>query len=350
MRKLGEPFSRRGLLRIGAMAVVAGPLVAACTGAPPQSAPDPLLPMLNLATQDATTAQAAAAAFAANSATLDVIGTVRQQQAAALRTEVDRAAAITSATPSASASAPPKPTDEATVTAQLMHDLDTARQQAAALVATVPRYRAGLVASVAGGCASLAEALRGTPITTTSATSATPAASGGSPTQNGPTSGSAAGIPATSAAPAGLATDTAQALQTALGAENAALWLYGTASAFANGAVAPEISSALNAVQNLRDATGQRLTAGQVTPQPAQPAYLVPKPMADQSSALADLAIAEADATVAWRSVLEHTDDAGLRSAAMAALVDSAVRQTRWRRLAGLTPASVAMPGTTAAP
>lgn len=346
MAGTGEPLSRRGVLRIGALALVAAPVVAACTSSPPPPPPDPLLPMLKLATQDATTARAAAVAFADNSATLTVIGTVRQQQATALRTEVDRAAGITSAsaTPSASTSAAPL-TDETTVTADLLHDLDTAQQQAVTLVTTVPRYRAGLVGSVAGGCASLTEALNSTPITTTSAMSANPAPSGGSPTLHGPTSASSA--PTTS--PANLAADTTQALQQALGAENAALWLYGTASAFVNGAVAAEIGAAMNAVQNLRDATGQRLTAGQVTPQPAQPAYLVPKPMNDQPTALVDLAIAESDATVAWRAVLEHTDDGSLRSAALAALVDSAVRQTRWRRLAGESPASVAMPGTTTA-
>ncbi len=344
-------LSRRGLLRIGALALLAGPAVAACTGGTPRSTPDPLLPMLNLATQDAATATAAATAFPAGGATLTVIATVRQQQAAALRAEVDRAAGITGASAAPDSSAAPKLDDESGVTQRLMHDLDTARQQAAGLVANVPRYRAGLVGSVAAGCASLTEALRSRPITTTTATSANPAPSGGSATLNGPTSGAAlpSQIPTTSAAPAGLDTELASTLQQALSAENAALWLYGTASAFVNGSIAAEISAAMNAVQNLRDATGQRLTAGGSTPQPAQPAYLVPKPMADQSSALVDCAIAESDATVAWRAVLEHTDDGTLRSAALAALVDSAVRQTRWRRLAGQTPASVAMPGTTTA-
>lgn len=351
----GDPLllSRRGLLRLGALAVVAGPAVAACTSTPSPGAPDPLLPMLNLATTDAATAKAAATAFADNGATLTVIATVRGQQAAALRTEVDRAAGIgASTTPPASTSGAPKLADEPTVTAQLMHDLDTARQQAAGVVAGVPRYRAGLVGSVAAGCASLAEALRGTPITTTSATSANPAPSGGSPTLNGPTSngpasesGSATMGPTSSG---GLATDTAQALQAALGAEYAAFWLYGTVSAFVGGGIAPEIIAGMAAVQNLRDATAQRLTAGQVTPQPPQPAYLAPKPITDQPSALVNLAIAESDATVAWRSVLEHTDEGTLRSAALAALVDSAVRETRWRRLAGESPASVAMPGTSA--
>ncbi|HKN99597.1 MAG TPA: ferritin-like domain-containing protein, partial [Pseudonocardiaceae bacterium] len=219
----------------------------------------------------------------------------------------------------------------------LLTALTTAQHQAAALMPTLPRYRAGLVGSVAAGCASLTEALNSKPITTTSATSANPAPSGGTPTLTGPT--------ATSTPGAALPADTAAALQHALSAENAALWLYGTASAFVTAGPEAELDAAMQAVQNLRDATAARLTAGQVTPQPAQPAYLVPRPVTDQPSALAALAIAESDATVAWRSVLEHTDDRGLRAAALAALVDSAVRETRWRRLSGQSPASVAMPG-----
>jgi hypothetical protein len=311
--------------------------------------------MLTAATKDAADAKAAAAAFADNGATLAVIATVRQQQAAALRTEVDRAAGVVpgSAAPTTSASATkaPKLPAESTVTSQLTKDLVAAQRQAAALLPKLPRYRAGLVGSVAAGCASLAEALDSDPITITSATSASPAQSGGSATLSGTTStGTAPPTAVASTAPSAtnngpLASDTATALQHALSAENAALWLYGTASAFVSASAETEFVAAMNAVQNLRDGTEQRLTSGEVAPQPAQPAYLVPTPVTDQRSALTALAIAESDATVAWRSVLEHTDDRDLRSAALAALIDSAVRQTRWRRLAGQSPASVAMPG-----
>jgi hypothetical protein len=337
-------------LRAGALIAVAGPAVAACTSQPAPPPPDPLQGMLTAATSDAATAKRAAAAFADNGATLDVIASVRQAQAAALRAEVVRAAGSGTPTTSASsASKPPALPAESTVTSDLVHGLAAAQRQAAALLPSLPRYRAGLVGSVAGGCASLTEALDSAPITITSATSASPAASGGAATLAGPTSGApSAGVPASgvpSSADGSLAGDTAAALQNALSAENAALWLYGTASAFVSGSVAGEMVAAMGTVQNLRDATANRLTAGQVKPQPAQPAYLVPSPVTDQASALAALGVAEADATVAWRSVLEHTDDARLRSAGLAALVDSAVRQTRWRRVSGQSPASVALPG-----
>ena len=353
----GSPLSRRSLLRASALFAVAGPLIAACTSQQAPPPPDPLQQMLTSATKDAATAKAAAAAFADNGATLAVIATVRQQQATALRAEVNRAAGVVPGSPATTTSAPPtktpKPADESTVTSQLTKDLVTAQRQAAALLPRLPRYRTGLVGSVAAGCASLAEALDSAPITVTSATSASPAQSGGSATLSGTTTTATAPPTAVaSTAPSAnnrpLAGDTAAALQHALSAENAALWVYGTASAFVNTSVETEFVAAMNAVQNLRDGTEQRLTSGEVAPQPAQPAYLVPTPVTDQRSALTAVAVAESDATVAWRSVLEHTDDRDLRSAALAALIDSAVRQTRWRRLSGQSPASVAMPGAAA--
>ena len=320
-------LSRRGVVLVMATAALA----AGCTSPPSAPTPDPLQPMLNAAAADATTAGAAAKAFADNAATLSVIASVRKQQATALRTEVDRAAAVTSP-PAVSSSAAPAPTDEASVTATLLADLTTEQQDAAKLMASLPRYRAGLVGSVAAGCASLAEALHGGPITAATTT---------------PTDGTPATDPTTTQAPppAALPADTVTALQQALSAEHAALWLYGTASAFVTGSDETEIIAAMSSVQTLRDATEHRISAGGATPVPAQPAYIAPQPVTGQTTALAALAVAESDATVAWRSVLEHTDTPALRAAALSALIDSAVRETRWRRLAGQSPASIAMPG-----
>ncbi|HEY3609947.1 MAG TPA: ferritin-like domain-containing protein [Pseudonocardiaceae bacterium] len=345
-------LSRRGLLRAGALIAIAVPL-AACTAPQAAPTPDPLQPLLTAAESDSRTATTASTAFAANAATFAVFATVRRQQAAALRTEVDRAAALT-APPTTSASASPTtaPTDETTVIGELRAGLVTAQQQATRLVPSLPTYRAGLVGSIAAGCASLAEAFNSTPVTATSAISAGPpnvAPSGGAAATAVPTT--TPGVPsstASSPADRALSGDTVTALQQALATEHAALWLYGTASAFVTGSSETEIIAGMGAVQNLRDATERRLAGAGQTPTPAQPAYLVPAGVTNQTSALAALALAESDATVAWRFVLEHTDDPGARSVALAALIDSAVRQTRWRRLAGESPASVALPGSAA--
>lgn len=339
----GTPLSRRSVLRAGALVALAGPALAACTGQSAPPPPDPLQRMLTAATRDADLAKAASAAFPDNGPTLAVIAAVRREQATALRKEVYRAAGgpPSSTTPTSATRAPTLPA-ESTVTTRLEQGLTTAQQQAAALVPKLPRYRAGLVGSVAAGCASLAEALNSKPITDTTATTATEDPGGGTPTLTGPTATSA---PPTSSG-ATLAADTVTALQNALAAENAALWLYGTASAFVTGSAGTELVEAMRSVRDLRDATAARLTAGGATPKPAEPAYVVPIRVTGRSSALAALGLAESGGTVAWRSVLEHTDDHALRSAALAALIDTAVRQTRWRRLSGQSPASVAMPGT----
>jgi hypothetical protein len=152
------------LLRAGALTAVAAPLavpiLAACTIQSLPTAPDPLAALLTAADTDVRTAQAAAAAFPDSAPTLRVVATVRQQQADALRAEVNRAniAPTTTTTPPTTDSSPP-PGNVGTTMSQLASSLRAAQQQAAALVPTVPRYRAGLVGSVSAGCASLLEAL-----------------------------------------------------------------------------------------------------------------------------------------------------------------------------------------------
>ena len=143
----------------------------------------------------------------------------------------------------------------------------------------------------------------------------------------------------------GLPTDTASALQQALGTENAAIWVCGLASAFVGSSACKEINAAQTAHAARRDVVQRLLTDAGLTPNPAQPAYVLPQQVTDQASALAAMATAESDGTVAWRAVLERTDDADLRRTGLAALTDCAVRETRFRRLGGISPASIAMPG-----
>jgi uncharacterized protein DUF4439 len=318
----------RGVL----VAFTVAALVSGCTSKPAAPAPDELLPLLAAATADATAATAAAKAFPDNGPTYTVVAAVRRQQAKALRTEVDRAAGTTAPPTTTSTSSPPlPPASETSVNDALHTSLAKVPAEVNHLLPRLSPYRAGLAGSIAAGCASLDEALSSAPITATTATSAAAFPDGTAPPEKQP-----------------LSADTVAALQQALGAEHAALWLYGTASAFVAGSAETEILAAMASVQKLRDATEQRLSEDHVTPQPAQPAYVVPKPVTDQASALAALGIAESDATVAWRSVLEHqgnTDVPSVATEALNALVDSAVRETRWRRLSGQTPASIALPG-----
>ncbi len=139
--------------------------------------------------------------------------------------------------------------------------------------------------------------------------------------------------------------DSAQAVQDALGAEHAALWVYGLVSAFLPGDFGVAVQEGSIAHRSRRDATELMLNGAGQSPRAAEPAYVTPQPVTDQASAIAVLVVAETDAAVAWRAVLERTDVKSLRTTALTALTDAAVRATRWRRAAGETPATPPLPG-----
>jgi uncharacterized protein DUF4439 len=139
--------------------------------------------------------------------------------------------------------------------------------------------------------------------------------------------------------------DALEAVQQALGAEHAAVWVYGLVSAFLPASFDPAALEGMTAHRARRDATERLLAATGATPRPAEPAYLPPQPVTDQASAIAVLITAESDAAVAWRAVLERTDDAAVRRSALESLTAAAVRATRWRKVGGQAPAAVALPG-----
>jgi hypothetical protein len=148
-----------------------------------------------------------------------------------------------------------------------------------------------------------------------------------------------------SSSPAPLPADAQDAVQAALGAEHAALWVYGLVSAFLPAGFDAPIREGMTAHRARRDATERLLAAAGAEPRPAEPAYLPPQPVTDQASALAVLVTAESDTCVAWRAVLDRTDDGALRRTALEALTAAAVRATRWRKAGGVSPAAPAMPG-----
>ncbi|MFC4856345.1 hypothetical protein [Actinophytocola glycyrrhizae] len=145
-------FTRRAALRLGTLAAVA-PLVAACTeepSAPPP--PDPLADLAAKARADAALAEAIATAQPALAAAAGEIAKARTEHATALQAEVDRERPPASSSSTRPPSAPDVPSD---AVAALADALTTAEKQAADLVPSVSRYRAGLLGSVAACCASL---------------------------------------------------------------------------------------------------------------------------------------------------------------------------------------------------
>ena len=135
-----------------------------------------------------------------------------------------------------------------------------------------------------------------------------------------------------------------QAVQEALAAEHAAVWTYGLVSAFVQRA--DRTAEGANAHRARRDATERLLRDAGQEPVPPSAAYLPPAPVTDAASSVAALVAVESDCCVAWRGVLERTDDQNLRRSALDALSTSAVRATRWRKAGGLAPAGLVLPGT----
>lgn len=136
------------------------------------------------------------------------------------------------------------------------------------------------------------------------------------------------------------------ALQGALAAEHAAVWVYALVGAFVPDALSTRLNEAATAHQARRDATERILIAAGTAPVPPEPGYLTPQPVTDAASALRLAIIAETDAAAAWRSVVERSPaDADLRGTALEALTEAAVRATRWRATAGAAPLTVPFPG-----
>ncbi len=137
------------------------------------------------------------------------------------------------------------------------------------------------------------------------------------------------------------------ALAAALAAEHAAIFGYGVAGAHLDRAGQESARQAETAHRNRRDALVQRIAAASASPPVAAPAYSLPFPVADSAKALA-LAIAIEEGTArAWRQAVPATtgDD---RRLAVTALMDCAVRATRWRAAARVRPTTVTFPGTSA--
>ena len=139
--------------------------------------------------------------------------------------------------------------------------------------------------------------------------------------------------------------ETVDAVQAALGAEHAVLWVYGLVSAFLPAAYDKGLREGVSVHRDRRDVTARQLSAAGAEPRPAEAAYLPPEPVDDEKSAVALVATAETDTAIAWRAVLDRCDDPELRASALEALTESSVRATRWCGAAGITPVVPAFPG-----
>lgn len=148
-----------------------------------------------------------------------------------------------------------------------------------------------------------------------------------------------------SAAPATpLPAESVKALQAALASEHAAIWCYGLVAAADKGDV-KLINQMRSAHLIRRDAASQRLAEGQGQAEPPAAAYTLAAPPTNVGTARALAIQIESDCAAAWYALAGNTDDEQLRRVAGAALSDTAVRITQWKKISGINPITVPFPG-----
>lgn len=296
--------------RTALLAALAVPLAACGPGY--DETPDPLAPLLAAADADAAAARALASGKDAEAA--GQLADARAAHAAALKSEVDR---LNRPKDTTSASPPAKPGALGDFKARLAD----ARKQAEGLVPGLPRYRAGLVAAVAAGCAALQ--------------------------RTAPALGPGDEAGAVTAPQGTFAPDAVDPLQQALAAEHAAIWVYGLVSAYLPGEFGDAEKAGMAEHTTRRELCQTLITGAGGTPVSADAAYVAKTPVTDAGSAAKLVATAEADCASAWLGIITHTDDTGLRAMALNALMAASRRGTPWRAEAGEKPVAIAMPGQT---
>jgi ferritin-like protein len=134
-------------------------------------------------------------------------------------------------------------------------------------------------------------------------------------------------------------------LAAALAAEEAAIYAYGLIGVNLTARAERADARAAEAVHRARrDVLVSRLAELGASTAPAPPGYDLPFEVTDRAGAL-KLAIRVEDGVAqAWRAALPVTQGAD-RGTGLGALTDAAVRATRWRRLAGVTPLTMPFPG-----
>jgi hypothetical protein len=131
----------------------------------------------------------------------------------------------------------------------------------------------------------------------------------------------------------------------ALAAEEAAIYAYGVIGVrLTSAGDLSEARSAESAHRGRRATLVSRLAELKASPAAAPAAYKLPFAVTSRAGALKLAVQVEDGVAQAWRAVLPVSTDAD-RSTALSALTDAAVRNTRWRRLAGTSPVTTAFPG-----
>ncbi|MBM2617662.1 ferritin-like domain-containing protein [Actinoplanes sp. LDG1-06] len=134
-------------------------------------------------------------------------------------------------------------------------------------------------------------------------------------------------------------------LGAALAAEEAAIYAYGIIGV--NLSTTGDVTEARTAEQahrGRRDYLVGRLAQLQASSAPSPAGYQLPFEVTDRAGALKLAIHVEDGVAQAWRPVLPVTTGND-RATALAAMTEAAVRATRWRRLAAVSPVTLPFPG-----
>jgi ferritin-like protein len=133
-------------------------------------------------------------------------------------------------------------------------------------------------------------------------------------------------------------------LGAALAAEEAAIYAYGVIGVNLNSrGDETEARTAEQAHRVRRDYLVARMAQLKASSAPSPAGYDLP-PVTDRASALKLAVQVEDGVAQSWRPVLSVTTGTD-RGTALAAMTEAAVRATRWRRLAEVTPVTLPFPG-----
>ncbi|GAA2067968.1 ferritin-like domain-containing protein [Williamsia deligens] len=139
---------------------------------------------------------------------------------------------------------------------------------------------------------------------------------------------------------------TTDALAGTVRAEDAAVFVYGIAAAYAAIPRRDTVAEYTADHRSRRDEWARLLTAAGATPPEAAVGYVIPVPVTDPTSAIRAVLTAEEDCTRAYRVLLEKADSEAVRRAGVDALSGAAVRAARWRLVLQISPSTTALPGT----
>ena len=130
-----------------------------------------------------------------------------------------------------------------------------------------------------------------------------------------------------------------------LSREHAAVWAYGVVGAQLSGAPLELAREGDRLHRQRRDALKARILTAGGDPAPPLPAYTLPFPVTDTASAARLAAAVEDDLAGAYADGVAKTSSGDIRRGAVSALRESAIRAARWRLIGGITPVTVALPG-----